>query len=104
MRRTMGGKEMRGEEEDKKRGGEGGGKGVSRRNEVRTAGATCLCVRWRERERERGQGRKGGEGGERERVTNMGRGKRCAAGVTHLLEKKGKWQISRRVFKRISTL
>ena len=74
---------------------------MSRRNEVRTAAATCLCVRWRERERERGQGRKGGEGGERERV---GRGKRCAAGVTHLLEKKGKRQITRRVFKKISTL
>ena len=64
---------------------------MSRRNEVRTAGATCLCVRWRERERERGQGRMGGEGGKRERVE---RGKRCASGVIHLLEKQGNMQIT----------
>ena len=56
----------------------GGGKGVSHRDEVRKAGATCLCVRWRERKRGGDQGRKGGEGGERKRV---GKGKKCAAGV-----------------------
>ena len=51
---------------------------MSHRDEVRKAGATCLCVRWRERKRGGDQGRKGGEGGERKRV---GKGKKCAAGV-----------------------
>ena len=42
-------------------------------------------ARERKRPRQKGRGR-----GKRERV---GRGKRCAAGVIHLLEKQGKRQI-----------
>ena len=60
---------------------------MSCRYVMRTAGATCLCVRWKEQDRGRGQGRKGGEGGERERV---GRGKRFAVGVHTYLKSKAK--------------
>ncbi len=60
---------------------------MSCRYEERTAGATCLCVRWREQDRGRGQGRKGGKGGERERV---GRGKRYAVGASTYLKSKAK--------------
>ena len=74
---------------------------------VRTAGATCLCVRWRERVSGRRQGRKGGrragregEGGERERV--RGEGETVRRRRAHVLEKQGKRQITRCGFKRRS--